>query len=361
VSVNDVLTLIVAVAAVAVPFAVVLINNRVDERSTRSALSDLTLKISERTAAYDDLAADKKFPPSREIETLVLQAEFMMRRLASRGRPRYPQSSVAATLAMALHKVNDFRWSDTYWSMAAASAEGEFKVKVSSYWGAALIERRQESKGRAVVDEALDELPSDDGDSCIVKADACLTMAEWDKKQAADWLDRARLAYQSIPDHDRREAYAPGGVAALTLQGCGFSGANLQHARLGGADLTGVSLAGADLSGADLTNSNLTDADLTGAVLTGADLTGAVIGPGATPPSGWLRDDATGLLRPGGDAALSAPGRELPGRTAHQAGPASAPWPRPRPGRCPSRHALLPALASSRKSRSRWSPPGRRG
>ena len=305
-SVNDVLTLIVAVAAVAVPFAAVIISNHVDQRSTRSTLSDLTMQISKSTAAYDDLAADKSFIASREIETLVLQAEFLMRRLTIRGRALYPQSSVAATLAMALHKVHDYRWSDRYWSIAAGSAEDDFKVKVSSYWGAALIERRQETKGRAVVDKALDELPSDDGDSCIVKADACLTMAEWDKQHAAGWLNKARLAYEDIPDRDRREAYAPNGVAALPLQGYGFSDANLQHARLAGADLTGVNLAGADLTGADLTGayltkSNLTDADLTGAELTGADLTGAVIGKAATPPDGWVRDGATGRLRPASD------------------------------------------------------------
>jgi len=302
VSVNDVLTLLIAAAAVAVPFAVVLINNRADERTTRSALSDLTLKISERTAAFDDLAADKRFMPSREIETLVLQAEFMMRGLTIRGRARYPQSSVATTVAMALDKVNDFRWSDHYWSIAAESAEGDFKVIVSSYWGAALCFRGQATTGRAVVNKALDELSPDDGDSEIVKADACLTMAQWDKKQAVDWLDRARLAYESIPDHDRHDAYCPGGVPMLTLQGFDFSDANLKHAKLARADLSGANLARANLTDADLTNSTLTDADLTGAVLadadlTGADLTGAVVGPTAALPGGWVRDEESGQLR----------------------------------------------------------------
>lgn len=297
VSVNDVLTLFVAAAAAAVPLAGLIISNRVDERSTRGTLSDLTLKISELMAAYDELAADRKFMPSREIETLVLQAEFMMRRLTSRGgKARYPRSSVAATLAMALHKVNDFRWSDRYWSVAAESAEDDFKLIVSSYWGAALCYRGQLTEGRAVMDKALGELPHDDGDSCIVKADACLTMAQWDKTQAGGWLAKAGLAYKSIPDHERREVYAPAGVPVLTLQGFDFSRANLERANLAGADLTGASLAGADLTSADLTSSILTDADLTDAVFTGADLTGAVIGETAALPAGWQRDDESGRV-----------------------------------------------------------------
>jgi hypothetical protein len=296
VSVNDVLTLIVGAVAVAVPLAGLVISNRVDERATRGTLSDLTLKLNELMAAYDELAPDKKFMPSREIETLVLQAEFMMRRLKSRGKARYPRSSVAATLAMALHKVNDFRWSDRYWSVAAESADDDFRVIVSSYWGAALCYRGQLAKGRAVVDKALGELPRDDGDSCIVKADACLTMAQWDKEQAVDWLDEARGAYKDIPDDDRREVYAPGGVPVLTLQGFDFSRANLQRANLHGADLAGASLAGTDLSGADLSNAILTDADLTDAVFAGADLTDAVIGRTAALPAGWRRDDESGRV-----------------------------------------------------------------
>jgi hypothetical protein len=288
--------LIVGVATVAVPFAAVVISNRVDERSTRSALSDLTLKIGKRMAAYEVLAPDKRFMPSREIETLVLQAEFMMRRLTVRGRARYPRSSVATTLALALDKVNDFRWSDTYWSIAAESAEGDFRAIVSGYWGAALCYRGQVTKGRAVVNKALDELSPDDGDSRIVKADACLNMAQWDKTNAVGWLESARREYQDIPDPERHEAYAPHGVPVLTLRGYDFSDANLKEAKLGGADLTGASLAGADLTGADLTGAILTDADLTGAVLAGANLTGAVIGQTAAAPGGWVRDEESGRL-----------------------------------------------------------------
>lgn len=307
VSINDVLTLIVAAAAVAVPFAAILISNHVDRRATRSALTDLTLKISQQTSAYDALAADKKFAPNREIEMLVLQAEFLMKRLASRRGVLYPQSSVAATMAMALDKVNDFWWSDKYWPVAVEAAEDHFKVITSGYWAAALCRRGALTAGRTVANNALKKLPTDDTDSCIVKADACLTMAQSDQKQAVNWLDRAKQAYKSIPERDRHRAYVPHGVPFLNLQGFNFSGANLKHAKLASADFTSASLAGADLTGADLTGVNLTGADLTNTnlidtnltdtILTGADLTGAVINSTAVPPNGWERDDTSGQLK----------------------------------------------------------------
>ena len=122
-------------------------------------------------------------------------------------------------------------------------------------------------------------------------------MAQSDQKQAVNWLDRAKLAYKSIPEHDRHEVYVPHDIPFLNLQGFNFSGANLKHANLTDADLTSASLAGADLTGADLTNTTLTDTNLTDTILTGADLTGAVIDQAAVPPSGWERDDNSGQLK----------------------------------------------------------------
>ena len=127
-------------------------------------------------------------------------------------------------------------------------------------------------------------------------------MAQSDQEQAVNWLDRAKLAYKSIPEHDRHEVYVPYGVPFLNLQGFNFSGANLKHANLTDADLTSASLAGADLTGANLTNTtltgtNLTDTILTDTILTGADLTGAVIDQTAVPPNGWERDDNSGQLK----------------------------------------------------------------
>ena len=167
-SVNDVLTLIVAAAAVAVPLAALFISNHVDERAARSTLTDLTLTISKRVAAYDDLAADKRFAPSREIETLVLQAEFLIRRLTTRRGALYPQSSVATTLAMALDKVNDFWWSDKYWPVADQAADDHFKVITCGYWAAALCRRGAFTEGRKVINDAL-----------ILQPDFVTFMAAW--------------------------------------------------------------------------------------------------------------------------------------------------------------------------------------
>jgi tetratricopeptide (TPR) repeat protein len=306
VSVNDVLTLIVAAAAVVVSVAAIITSDGIDKRATRSALTDLMLKISKRVAAYEEVSADKKFSAMREIETLVLQAEFLIQRLTTRRRRvLYPQSSVDATLAMALDTANDFWWSDKYWASAVKTAQGPFKVITTSYWGTALYYRGARKKARDVVDQALQELPSDNTDNCIAKGDACLTMAKWDKEQAVRWLDQARRSYESIPENDdRRQAYVSDGVALLSLQGVDYSDTNLGQADLARADLTGANLTRADLTGANLGNSNLTDAELHDAVLDGADLTGALIGPAAVPPQGWERDQDSGRLKqvnvPGG-------------------------------------------------------------
>jgi len=294
---NDILTLIIAAAAVAVPAVAIVIGIGVDQRSTRSALTDLTLKMGDSMAAYDDLAADKKFLPSREIETLVLQAEFMMKRLTTRKKAHYPQSPVAATLAMALDKVNDFRWSDKYWSIATKTAEGDFKVIVSSYWAAALCYRGEVTRGRDLVNKALAGLPPDDADSCIVKADVCLTIAQWDNAQAVDWVNKAKQAYLDIPDPERRQVYSPNGVPMLNLQGFDFSNANLRNVNLADADLTIVNFTNADLTGANLTNTTLTNATLTDAIFADADLTGAVIEETAVLPTGWERDSDSGRLK----------------------------------------------------------------
>jgi len=85
VSADDVLTLLIAVAAVAVPLAAIFVGTQLDLRSARAALTDLTLQISQQSAKYDATPADKTFDLSREIETLVLQAEFVAHRL----RPRW--------------------------------------------------------------------------------------------------------------------------------------------------------------------------------------------------------------------------------------------------------------------------------
>ncbi len=299
-SANDVLTLVIAVAAVAVPLAALLISNRVDQRASRSALTDLALKISDRTTAYDDLPAGKRFPPSREIEMLVLQAEYLMQRLTTRARKRalFPESAVATTMAMALDKVNDFWWSDQYWPKAAATADAYFHALICSYWGEALIRRGAVTEGRKVVRGALDALPSATADTCIVKGDICLGLTEWDNDEAGAWVASARAEYESIPaGDDRYKMYAPGGHAYLNFTGKDLSGASLAGADLAGASLAGVSLAGADLTGARLTDADLTGASLAGAVLTGADLTGAIIGPDDEPPEGWTGDPGSGRHR----------------------------------------------------------------
>jgi len=310
-SVNDILTVIVAALAVVVPTVALMISNRVDERAARNALTDLAVNISKRTAAYQNLAESKKFVPMQEIEMLVRQAEYLMIRLTTRfpkRKAQFPESSVAATLAMALDQVNDFWWADKYWQTAANNADPYFYALTCSYWGEALCRRADFKKARDVVAEALKGLPSDkDADACIVKGDVCLSMAKWDKSRAGDWLAKAKSEYRRIPEDDGRyDFYVPGGNPWLNLSRADLSDADLQSADLTGANLSNAILRGANLVGSNLADADLSDADLTNAILTGADLTsanlsdvklsGAIISDTVALPLGWQREPSSGRL-----------------------------------------------------------------
>ena len=53
-SLNDLVTAILALAAVLVPFAALIISDAVDKRASRSTLTDLAVKINQKAAAYFD-------------------------------------------------------------------------------------------------------------------------------------------------------------------------------------------------------------------------------------------------------------------------------------------------------------------
>ncbi len=355
-SLNDVVTALLAAAAVAVPIVALMISNHADQRATRSTLSDLTVKINKATAEYQSLGDVDKYAPMREIEMLVRQAEYLTERLTTRilKRTQFPKPLVATTLAQALEAVSDYWWADTHWR-EATSASGQdpySRARAFGYWAAALCYRGQAERGKELVDRALSALVSDTADACIVKGEIYMSMAPWDKAVAGDWLDKARNEYGSIPQADERyRVYVPGGNPILMLSGAELSyanlrktklkdtdsenlnlvGADMSSAGLHSANLTGADLRSADLSGADLRSANLTAVDLrtanlTGAKLTGADLTGAdltdadltradltdtdltvathgaanfsgaLFSPGAVAPAGWLRDPVSGLL-----------------------------------------------------------------
>jgi hypothetical protein len=326
-STNDVLTLVIAALAVVVPAVVIVVSNRVDRRSTRATLSDMTLQISNRSAKYEKLPEPLKWEPALEIETLVRQAEYLMDRLTVRFPRRkalFPESPVAATLAWALDQVNDSWWADRHWRTAADTADPFLRVAACNYWGQALCRRTDYRQARTVVTGALERLPAADADACILTGGICLNMAQWDTAWAGEWVAKARDAFRRMPKSDGRyDTYLPGGKPWLNLHGWMLANAQLRNADLTGADLTGADLTGADLTGADLTGADLTGADLTGADLTGADLTGAdltgadltgaklggamlsdtklagaiVADTGQFPP-GWELDTASGRLTP---------------------------------------------------------------
>ena len=255
-STNDVLTLVIAAVAVVVPGVALVISNRVDARSARATLTDMTLRISKQTAAYEKLLQPLKWEPAQEIETLVRQAEYLMDRLTVRFPRRktlFPESSVAATLAWALDQVNDFWWADKHWRTAAGAADPFLRMSACSYWGQALCRRCDFRQARTVVTGALEQLPAADANTCIVKGDICLSMAQWDLAWAGKWVAKARNAYSDMPKSDGRyDTYLPGGKPWLNLSGAILASAQLRNADLTNADLTNADLANADLANADL-------------------------------------------------------------------------------------------------------------
>ena len=119
-SVNNVVTAMLALGAIVVSVVALWINRQVDRRATRSALTDLALRVSEQVAAYEKLSPQSEqesFRRKLDIEVLIRQADSLMQQLGTL-RP----DSVAVSLAQALESVQDFWWADIYWGQAAAPA-----------------------------------------------------------------------------------------------------------------------------------------------------------------------------------------------------------------------------------------------
>ena len=80
------------------------------------------------------------------------------------------------------------------------------------------------------------------------------------------------------------------------LQGCDFSGADLQLAFLLSADLRGANLRGARLIAADLSGANLSGADLSFADLTGVDFINANLSGALLKGANFDRANLNGVI-----------------------------------------------------------------
>jgi hypothetical protein len=216
VSVNDVVTAVLAFGAILVSVVALVINDIAGKRTARSALTDLALKVSQNATAYRKLRphADK-YPPMHELELLIRQADYLVNeqlkpRLAKyRKGPFFPArlqfpESVAITLAQALEATQDPWWADRYWAMAASADDKYFRALTKGYWAEALCDRCQYAAGQQKAEEAVYGLDDYSGDACILKADICYGMAEHDPDRRAHWLRRQQEEYNKIPPADER-------------------------------------------------------------------------------------------------------------------------------------------------------------
>ena len=166
-SINDLVTAIIAVAAVAVPLAALLISRAVDKRSARSTLTDLAVKINEMATSYAKLQSetgsakatedyartkgtDDLYMLCTEIEMLVGQADFLVFQLEPgrairwippvARRPHYAWS-IPITLAQALESTDDPWWADRYWKMSVRTSNQHVRAWAFCYWTMALCNR----------------------------------------------------------------------------------------------------------------------------------------------------------------------------------------------------------------------------
>jgi hypothetical protein len=232
-SVNDILTIVVALAAVAVSAVALLISNAVDKRTTRSALTDLAVKIGKKAAAYEQQGteieadrtngqfvqskADDHFVRMKEIEMLAGQADFLVDRIepglfarripALARKPRYP-ASVAITFAQALEAVQDSWWADRYWNKGLKTDDEHFRAWTYTYWGIALCDRGEHQRGRRMTYAGYDVITSQEAAGRIFRGDLCAEMIDHDSDRAGCWRHAALAEYSQVEEDDELYAVA---------------------------------------------------------------------------------------------------------------------------------------------------------
>jgi hypothetical protein len=197
VSLNDLVTAILALAAVLVPFAALIISGAVDKRAARTTLADLAVKINKKSAAYDKLIAETASAKAaeeyartkggndlyvrvKELEMLADKAGFLIDRLKPGmvtrwvtplgRRPRYPWS-VTITLAQALESAEDPWWADRYWKLSVETRDPHVRAWAYAYWAMALCNRLEYRSAHDKVAEGLKGFTSQEPDECIFRGD----------------------------------------------------------------------------------------------------------------------------------------------------------------------------------------------
>jgi hypothetical protein len=228
-SLNDLVTAILALAAVLVPFAALIISDAVDKRAARSTLTDLAVKINQKAADYDKLMAktesakaakeyartkgnDDPYTLNKELEMLAGQAEFLVNRLSPGvvtrwipplgRRPRYPWS-VTITLAEALESAEDPWWADRYWKMAVETRDPHSRAWAYTYWAIALCRRYKYKSARDKVAEGLRGFTSQETDARIFRGDIYAAVIPFDPDNS-EWSTDALNEFGAITSDDEQ-------------------------------------------------------------------------------------------------------------------------------------------------------------
>jgi len=228
-SLNDLVTAVLALAAILVPFAALIISDAVDKRATRSTLTDLAVKINQKAAAYDKLVTTTEsakvaedyartkgssdlYTRVKELEMFAGQADFLINRLRPGAvtrwipllgrRPRYPWS-ITITLAQALESAQDPWWADRYWRMSIETHDPHERAWAYTYWAMALCNRLEYKCARDKVIDGLRGFTSREADACIFRGDAYAALIPFDPDNS-EWSTDALREFGSIPDTDEQ-------------------------------------------------------------------------------------------------------------------------------------------------------------
>lgn len=199
ISVNNLVTAMLAFGAIVVSVVALWINRQVDRRATRSVLTGLALTVSKQVSDYEKLGDDRQelFRRKLDIEVMVNQADSLMQQLG-----KLCPDSAAVTLAQALEAVQDYWWADQYWKQAS-HARGPYRRAITiGYWGMALFFRGDQTRARLKTHEAVHFLVMQSTDAYLVRGHIYLAMGALDMASASDWFELARREFSKIPNGD---------------------------------------------------------------------------------------------------------------------------------------------------------------
>ena len=242
-SINDLVTAIIALAAVLVPFAALLISDAVDKRSARSTLTDLAVKVNDMATSYAKLQSetgstkaaedyartkgtDDLYTLCTEIEMLVGQADFLVSRLepgwfirwipSLARRPRYAWS-IPVTLAQTLESTDDPWWADQYWEKSVRAEDQHVRAWAFCYWTMALCNRGEYKRAGEKITEGLKDFTSPAASERIFRGEIYAALIPYEPSDSKCWSDKALQEYDLVSEEDELYRTAQDRIARVRV------------------------------------------------------------------------------------------------------------------------------------------------